>query len=177
MSTHHQKPPAELHVESSVLHVSRRLRADGSRGFVVKRPDPRVIAALVIEQTLTTQVSAATLLPVIFRRFRQVNEQHCSFATELVYTTLRMRRNVEAHLFAHTTRDLPNDSSLLSHLLVAVAEILYMRRIQTSGATAIDVAVSQVEALRGPRMAGIVNGILSRVLAGQMPNDGNIPAS
>lgn len=177
MSTHHQKPPTEIRVESSVVHVGHRLHADGSRGFVVRRPDPRVIAALVIEQTLTTSVSAATLLPVILRRFRQVDEQRRSFATELVYTTLRMRRNVEAQLLAHTTRDLPDDSSLLSHLLVATAEILYMRRIQPSGATAIDVAVSQVEALRGPRMAGIVNGILSRVLAGQMPNDGNTPTS
>jgi hypothetical protein len=48
-------------------------------------------------------------------------------------------------------------------LLVAAVEILYLGRGMDF--VAIDVAVSQIEGLRGARTAGIADRILSRLLA------------
>lgn len=165
MNAYDRKITIGAHEDRCVRSVEFHTRTNESHDFIVKQPDPRIIAALVIERILVTSASAATALPGIFRQFRQIDARHRSFATELVYTTLRMRRNVEAQLSAHATRVLPQDTSLQAHLLVATAEILYLGRVQASGPTAIDVAVAQVEALRGPRIAGIANSVLSRILA------------
>ncbi len=169
MSTHDKQPPTGTFADPHYLGERHVSRAKRSPRFVVRQPDPRVIAAMVLERVLVDSESAAAVLPATFRRFRPVEEGHRTFATELVYTTLRMQKTVTSLLSLHAAGSLPNDSALMAYLLVAATEILYMDHDHSLGPAAIDLAVSQVEVLRGPRMAGIANGILSRVLASQAP--------
>lgn len=171
MNTHEKPPRTDAYADPHYLGERYASRAGKSPRFVARQPDPRVIAAMVLERVLVDSESAATALPAIFRRFRPIEERYRKLATELVYTTLRMQKAVTTQLSAHAAGSLPNDSALLAHLLVAATEILYMDHDHCSGPAAVDVAVSQVEVLRGPRMAGIANGILSRVLASQVPID------
>jgi 16S rRNA (cytosine967-C5)-methyltransferase len=133
-----------------------------SRGFVVTRPDPRAIAASVIERVLTDSAYAAAALSAALDRYPQLDERARALTTELVYTTLRTRRSLEAQLGAHAPRGLPKDPVLLAHLLVAAAQILHLDHRRAP--VAVDVAVSQVSELRGPRMAGFANAILRRVV-------------
>ena len=171
MSTHDKQLRMDAQADPHCRSERLASRAGKSPRFVARQPDPRVIAAMVLERVLVDSESAATVLPAVFRRFRPVEERYRKLATELVYTTLRMQKAVTAQLSAHTVGGLPNDSALLAYLLVAATEILHMDHDHSSGPEAIDVAVSQVEVLRGPRMAGIANGILSRVLASQTSID------
>ncbi|HMA97429.1 MAG TPA: RsmB/NOP family class I SAM-dependent RNA methyltransferase [Polyangiaceae bacterium] len=127
------------------------------------RPDPRGIAASVIERVLSDAAYAAAALSSAIERYPQLDEGARALLTELVYTTLRTKPSLIAALSAHAPKGLPKDAGFLSHLLVAAAQILYLDR-QTAPIV-VDVAVSQIDASRGPRMAGFANAVLRKLVA------------
>jgi 16S rRNA (cytosine967-C5)-methyltransferase len=149
--------------------VNARERAGRSRKFEETRPDPRAIAATVIERVLDDSAYAAAALSAALDRHPQLEEHARALVTELVYTALRVRSSLEAQLLAHAPRGLPRDPAFVAHLLVAAVQILYLDR--RAAPIAVDVAVSQIDALRGPRMAGFANAILRRVTSGQSSFD------
>jgi 16S rRNA (cytosine967-C5)-methyltransferase len=140
-------------------------RAPSARGFVLTRPDPRAIAASVIERVLTASAYAAAALTAALERYPQLDERARALVTELVYTTLRSKTSLEARLSACAPRGLPKDSVVLAHLLVAAVQILHLDH--RCAPIAVDVAVSQIDALRGPRVAGFANAILRQIVGGQ----------
>lgn len=155
------KPPA--------IVPNARERAGRSRKFAETRPDPRAIAASVIERVLVDSAYAAAALSTAIERHPQLDERARALVTELVYTTLRTRASLEAELAAHAARGLPKDTTFLSHLLVAAVQILYLDHRRAP--IAVDVAVSQIDALRGPGLAGFANALLRRVVAGRATFD------
>lgn len=146
---------------------SRSDRPDASASkrpeFRPARPDPRSIAANVIERVLSDAAFAAAALSAAIERYPQLDEGARALLTEIVYTTLRTKPSLIAALSAHAPKGLPKDAGFLSHLLVAAAQILYLDR-QTAPIV-VDVAVSQIDALRGPRMAGFANALLRKLVA------------
>jgi transcription termination factor NusB len=167
MTSHSHKPVTAASDSPQSIHESSVARNGASLRRSLAQPDPLVVAAMALERVLSTSAPAAAVLLAVFPRFRHLDERHRSWASELVYTALRMRRPLEVQLSAHVGGDLPADLSLRAHLLVAAAELLYVDRIRDSSVDAIDVAVSQIGALRGPRTAAMVNGVLTRLLASQ----------
>lgn len=139
------------------------------RKFEATRPDPRTIAAGVVERVLADSAYAAAALSSAIDRHPQLDERARALLTELVYTTLRGRASLEAALLAHAPRGLPKDPAFLSHLLVAAAQVLFLDHRRAP--IAVDVAVAQIGALRGARMSGFANALLRRVVAGQASFD------
>jgi len=134
-----------------------------------RRPDPRAIAAGVIERVLDDQAYAAAALSAALDRHPQLDERQRALATELVYTTLRARASLEAELGRYAPRGLPKDAAFRAHLLIAAVQILYLDHRRAP--VAVDVAVSQIEGLRGRKMAGFANAILRRVAVGRTSFD------
>jgi len=148
--------------------------------FEATRPDPRALAAGVIERVLDDAAYAAAALSSTIERHPQLDDRARALLTELVYTTLRTRQSLESELLKHAARGLPKDTTFLSHLLVAAVQILYLDHRRAP--VAVDVAVAQISALRGPGLAGFANALLRRVVSGQSSFDRadalrqNIPA-
>lgn len=157
-----REPPAR---DASPVTPNAREQAGRSRKFIETRPDPRAIAATVIERVLSDSAYAAAALSAAIERHPQLDERARALVTELVYTTLRTQKSLEVALLAHAPRGLPSDLAFLSHLLVAAVQILHLDHRRAP--VAVDVAVSQIDALRGPRMAGFANAILRKLVVAQ----------
>lgn len=175
MSAPNGRPPGANFLTPTDSAAPRKPRGTGTNSLVPRAPDARVIARIVVERILLQSATAAPALADVFERFPGINQRERSLATELVYTTLRMQRSIRLHLSAHAERSLPTDSVMLSALLVAGAELLYIHSTSSSGPDAIEAAASQICELRGPRMAGVANGILTRVLGSRPVPSGTLP--
>ncbi|MGC4064574.1 MAG: RsmB/NOP family class I SAM-dependent RNA methyltransferase [Polyangiaceae bacterium] len=127
------------------------------------RLDARNIAAEVIERVLGDSAYASAALNAALERNVGLDERMRAQTTELVYTALRTKKSLLARLEAHAPKGLPRDPVLVSHLLVAATQILVLDH--RTAPIAVDVAVSRIDALRGPRMAGFANAILRKVVA------------
>ena len=125
--------------------------------------DPRHLAASVVERVIEQQAFAAAALDATLRRYPQLEERQRALTTELVYTTLRAQRVLEARLTALAPRGLPRDSALRAHLYVAAAQLLLFDRVPRP--MAVDRAVSGIDAIRGPRVAGFANALLRKLAA------------
>jgi len=125
--------------------------------------DPRHLAALVVERVIEQHAFAAAALDATLRRYPQLQEHQRALTTELVYTTLRAHRVLEARLTALAPRGLPRDPALRAHLYVAAAQLLLFDRV--SRPVAVDRAVSGIDAIRGPRVAGFANALLRKLAA------------
>jgi 16S rRNA (cytosine967-C5)-methyltransferase len=169
MKRQHKPSSAPVGVGPAAAATKAGERAGNARGFVLTRPDPRAIAAGVIERVLTDSAYAAAALAAALERHPQLDERARALVTELVYTTLRTKASLETQLAATAPRGLPKDSAILAHLLVAAVQILHLDH--RCAPIAVDVAVSQIDALRGPRMAGFANAILRRIVGGQASFD------
>lgn len=142
---------------------------DTTDAFRATRPDARTIAAGVIERVLEDAAFAAAALSAAIERHPQLDDGARALLTELVYTTLRNQNSLLAELGAHAPKGLPKDPCFVSHLLVAAVQVLFLDR--RTAPIAVDVAVSQIRALRGPGLAGFANAILRRIVAEQSTFD------
>jgi len=138
---------------------SRKMPVEGGRAL--SRLDARTIAAEVIERVLGDAAYGAAALNASLERYPALDEHTRAQTTELVYTALRTKRNLLSRLENYAPKGLPKDSVFLSHLLVAATQILVLDH--RTAAVAVDVAVTQIGALRGPRMAGFANAILRKL--------------
>jgi 16S rRNA (cytosine967-C5)-methyltransferase len=83
-------------------------------------------------------------------------------ATELVYGVLRHQARIDRALAAMTPRGLARVSpAALAILRVATYELLFLDRIPAHAA--VSSAVTAVQKLGGPRLAGFANGVLRRL--------------
>jgi 16S rRNA (cytosine967-C5)-methyltransferase len=83
-------------------------------------------------------------------------------ATELVYGVLRHQARIDRALAAMTPRGLARVSpAALAILRVAAYELLFLDRIPAHAA--VSSAVTAVQKLGGPRLAGFANGVLRRL--------------
>jgi 16S rRNA (cytosine967-C5)-methyltransferase len=119
---------------------------------------------LVVERVLFDKAFAAAALNAEFARYPQLSARERAFATELVFTTLRCRRALEAELAKQAPRGLPKDRVVRAALLVAAAQSLLLEN--ASLPIAVDAAVTRVKALRDPKTSGFVNALLRRVAVG-----------
>lgn len=124
---------------------------------------PRALAAHVLERVIAHSAFAAAVLDSTLQKYPQLDERQRALLTDLVYTTLRYRRGLENALSALTPRGLSTDPILLSHLLVASAQILLFSH--TFIPVAVDAAVSMIRERRGESMAGFANAVLRRLSA------------
>ncbi len=83
-----------------------------------------------------------------------------SFATELVYGTLRMRRRIDVALAAGAPRGLDLDEQTMNVLRISAYEILFLR---TPAHAAVNEAVETFKRLRNARLAGFANALLRRL--------------
>jgi 16S rRNA (cytosine967-C5)-methyltransferase len=122
---------------------------------------PRTLAAHAIERVIAHSAFAAAVLDATLEKHPQLDERERGLLTELVYTTLRYRRGLENALAALIPRGLPTDPVLLSHLLVAAAQILLFPHAFVP--VAVDATVSMVRERRGDSVAGFANAVLRRL--------------
>lgn len=129
-----------------------------------RKPDARMVSMIVVERVLFDQAYAAAALNAEFSRYPQLSARERAFATEIVYTTLRCRKALEARLASQAPRGLPKDRVVCAALLVAATQLLLMN--DASLPIAVDAAVSRVKSLRGEKSSGFVNALLRRAAAG-----------
>jgi len=128
------------------------------------KPDARTVSMIAVERVLYDKSFAAAALNAEFTRYPQLSSRERAFATELVYTTLRCRRALEAELGKQAPRGLPKDRVVRAALLVGAAQCLLLEN--ASLPIAVDAAVTRVKALRDPKSSGFVNALLRRVGGG-----------
>src|SRR5512142_1926369 len=103
------------------------------------RPDARSVAMHVVERVVFEKAYAAAALNAELQKYPQLSSREGAFATELVYSSLRCRRALEARLGEHCPRGLPKDRVVRAALIVAGAQILLLDR--ASVPVAVDAAV------------------------------------
>lgn len=123
----------------------------------------RTIAATVLERVERDRAYAAAALDAELDRHPQLDRRDRALAAELVYGVLRTKGAILARLARHAPRGLPDDA-VRRHLLIAAYQLLLLDRIPAWAA--VDEAVANLRALRGPQVAGFGNAVL-RKLAGE----------
>jgi 16S rRNA (cytosine967-C5)-methyltransferase len=120
--------------------------------------------ALEVLRRIEAEGAFATLaLTHAIERAPQLSAEDRALATELVYGTIRFRRNLDFALAAHSRRPLNKiEPGLMRVLRLAAYQILFLERIPDWAA--VDEAVMLALNIRGRRAAGFVNGVL-RALA------------
>ncbi len=124
-------------------------------------PTARSLAAHVIGRVLKDAAFAAAALDAELNRNVQLDPRERGLATELVYGVLRTRAALENRLKRYAPKGIQDFNTRIA-LLVAAYQILMLDRVPAFAA--VDAAVSQVRAERGPRVAGFANAVLRRLV-------------
>jgi 16S rRNA (cytosine967-C5)-methyltransferase len=162
---------AEKRAMGAQTHLSGRAASERAVKVpsVNMRLDARSLAAEVIARVLGDAAYGAAALHTSLERYANLDERTRAFTTELVYTTLRLQRSLLTRLEGYAPKGLPTDPLFLSHLLVAATQILALDH--RTSAVAVDVAVSNIRAVRGPKMAGFANAVLRKLNANRSSFD------
>ena len=146
-------------------------RPGGTRGRA--RPatrgaaDPRRVAWEVV-QGVSQDDAYANLLLAARLRERHLQGRDAAFTTELVAGTLRRQGTYDAVLGACLDRPLRRlDPPVLTVLRLGCHQLLGMR---VSTHAAVSTSVELVRSVVGPRPAGLVNAVLRRVAAHDLPS-------
>ncbi|MEZ4221607.1 MAG: transcription antitermination factor NusB [Polyangiaceae bacterium] len=127
-------------------------------------PTGRSVAVKVLERVETNKAYAAAALDAELARAKQLDVRDRGLCTEIVYGVLRTRRALEARLARHMSAGLARTEPWLRlQLLVAAYQILALDRVPAHAA--VDAAVTEVRARRGPKPAGFVNAVLRKLSA------------
>lgn len=119
-------------------------------------------------RVLRDKAFAAAALDADLERNVQLDARDRALATELAYGTLRLLGWLEKRVGRHATRGVESiEINVRAHLLVAAYQVLVLTRVPAFAA--VDEAVSNVRALRGPKVAGFVNAVLRKVAAEPRP--------
>lgn len=148
------------------------------RSISGSRLDPREIAARVVERVQREGAFAAALLDLELRHGRsEIEDRDRGLATELVYGVLRTHGVLSGLLHEQAPRGVAGgDSLVLSHLQVALYQLLFLDRVPAYAA--VDSAVGAITRARGRRVGGFANAVLRRLATGRrMPLDEAIEQS
>lgn len=129
--------------------------------MAVQGPSARSVAAFALERVERDGAYAAAALDTEIERHPQLDARDRALATELVYGVLRTRGALAARLQALASRGLPTDTRIRLPLLVAAYQLLLLDRVPPHAA--VDEAVKQIRAARGPKPAGFANALLRRL--------------
>jgi 16S rRNA (cytosine967-C5)-methyltransferase len=128
----------------------------------------RELARAVLEQVETQRAFANRALSAALNRARGLAAEERSLATELVYGTLRRQARLDRALEAISDRGLRGlDLRVRIALRVAAYQILFLDRVPAYAA--VNEAVDACKRLRGPRMAGLANALLRRLVDRREP--------
>lgn len=131
-------------------------------------PTSRQLARGVLEQVETQRAYANRTLSAALDRARAMPPEERSLATELVYGVLRRQARLDRALEAISDRGLSGvDLRIRIALRVAAYQILFLDRIPAYAA--VSEAVEACKALRGPRMGGLANALLRRLVDRREP--------
>jgi len=118
--------------------------------------DGRAAAAAILDKVESGRGHTNALLAALPRG---MDERDRGLATELVYGALRRRRSLDALIERWSSRPLEAiDPAVLTHLRLAVYQILFLTRVPR--AAAVDEAVKSVRARRGPAAGAFTNAVL-----------------
>jgi 16S rRNA (cytosine967-C5)-methyltransferase len=126
-----------------------------------RRPDARTIAASVLARVAKDGAFAAAVLDTELARSVQLDARERSFATELVYGSLRLLPWLERQVAAATPRGIEGlDARVRAHLEVAAYQLFFTR---VPAFAAVSEAVDAATADRGPRMGAFANAVLRKL--------------
>jgi 16S rRNA (cytosine967-C5)-methyltransferase len=126
--------------------------------------DARTLAARVLVAVLDQGVFASATLDRVLRGHPDLDSRDRALTTELVYGTLRTRSYLEQTLLRFAPRGLPAAGTAVRvHLLLSVYQMLFLSRVPNFAA--VNVAVSAITELAGPKIAGFSNAVLRKVSA------------
>lgn len=122
------------------------------------------MAAKAVERVARDAAFAAAALDAAIEESPQLSPEDHALSTELAYGVLRTEGALRTRLGRLAPRGLPDDVTVVSHLLVAAYQILVLDRIPAYAA--VDAAVGAIKATRGERVAGFANALLRRLSQG-----------
>jgi 16S rRNA (cytosine967-C5)-methyltransferase len=128
----------------------------------------RAVARNVLEQVETERAYANRALSAALDRARALPAEERALATELVYGVLRRQSRIDRALEAISDRGLGGiDLRVRIALRVAAYQILFLDRIPAYAA--VNEAVEACKKARGPRMAGLANALLRKLVDRREP--------
>jgi 16S rRNA (cytosine967-C5)-methyltransferase len=131
-------------------------------------PTSRDLARAVLERVQSERAFANRALSAALDRARAVSSEERALATELVYGVLRRQARLDRALEAISDRGLSGiDLRIRIALRVAAYQILFLDRIPAYAA--VNEAVEACKKLRGPRMGGLANALLRRLVDRREP--------
>jgi 16S rRNA (cytosine967-C5)-methyltransferase len=134
----------------------RRGAGPGSHAASGRALAQRVLRRVASEDGFATLILGAALAE------SGLDARERRLATELVYGVLRHQARLDRALAAMTPRGLGKlNPAVLAILRVAAYELLFLDRIPAHAA--VSSAVTAVQKLGGPRLAGFANGVLRRL--------------
>jgi 16S rRNA (cytosine967-C5)-methyltransferase len=126
--------------------------------------DARSLATKVLVAVLDQGMFAAATLDRVLRGHPDLDPRDRALTTELVYGTLRTLSYLERELLRFAPRGLPAAGTAVRvHLLIATYQMLFLSRVPNFAA--VNVAVSAIAELAGPKVAGFSNAVLRKVSA------------
>jgi 16S rRNA (cytosine967-C5)-methyltransferase len=145
--------------------VARNRRTDhGQHAALDPKPAPataRSLAAIVLERVTDDGAYASRALDAELSR-AQLQPRDAALATEILYGSLRVLPALDRALEARLTRAPARmDGFVRATLRTAAYQLAHLGRLPTHAI--VDESVTQVRALRGPKLAGFVNAILRRM--------------
>jgi 16S rRNA (cytosine967-C5)-methyltransferase len=125
------------------------------------RTGARTIAASVLARVAKDGAFAAAVLDAELARSVQLDARERSFATELVYGTLRLLPWLERQIGSVTPRGIEGlDARVRAHLAVATYQLFFTR---VPAFAAVSEAVDAASADRGARMGSFANAVLRKL--------------
>ena len=145
---------------------------DPGAGGRSAQPSARLIAARVVERVLKDSAYLSRALDAELLRHPQLDARERGLAAELSYGSIRTQRFLCEALEQHAKKKLPKtDAQVLSELLLAAYQVLFLDRVPASAA--VNAAVSQVRKKRGPKVAGFANALLRNLVRSEVRADKN----
>lgn len=120
----------------------------------------RTIAVEVLARVARDGAYAAAALDAELDRHPGLDPRERALAAELTYGTLRVEGALLRAVEKHAPRGI-SDDAVRRHLLVAAYQLLLLDRVPAWAA--VDEAVENLKAMRGPRVAGFANAVLRKV--------------